>query len=59
MGSPAEIDSFLQRVTESNQRILQQAGSFLAPDQLAALDHVLTDAIEKRKLQGAAYFKKQ
>jgi len=58
LGSQADIDSFLQRVTESNQRILQQAGSFLTPDQLAALDTLLTTSIETRKLQAAALIQK-
>ena len=58
MGSQADIDHFLQQVTESNQRILQQAGSLLTPDQAAALDSVLTKAIDSRKLQGAAFFPK-
>ncbi|HLX96657.1 MAG TPA: sigma-70 family RNA polymerase sigma factor, partial [Verrucomicrobiae bacterium] len=58
LGSPADIDNFLQRVTESNQHILQQAGSFLTPGQLAALDIVLTQAIEARKLQAAALIQK-
>ncbi|HEV2393538.1 MAG TPA: sigma-70 family RNA polymerase sigma factor [Verrucomicrobiae bacterium] len=56
--SQADIDTFLQQVTDSNQRILQQAGSFLKPNQLTALDDVLTKAIDARKLQGAAFFQK-
>jgi RNA polymerase sigma factor (sigma-70 family) len=58
LGSPADVDNFLQRVTESNQRVLQQAGSFLTPSQLAALNTVLTQAIEARKLQAAALLQK-
>jgi RNA polymerase sigma factor (sigma-70 family) len=58
LGSQADINNFLQRVAESNQRILQQAGSFLVPDQLTALDAVLTKAIEARKLQAAALIQK-
>ena len=58
MGSQADIEHFLQQVTESNQRILQQAGSLLTPDQAAALDSVLTKSIDSRKLQGAAFFPK-
>jgi RNA polymerase sigma factor (sigma-70 family) len=58
LGSQADIDAFLQRVAESNQRILQQAGSFLTPDQLASLNTVLTQAIEARKLQAAALIQK-
>jgi hypothetical protein len=59
LGSQADIDAFLQRVAESNQHILQQAGGFLAPDQLAALNTVLTKAIDARKLQAAALIQKQ
>jgi RNA polymerase sigma factor (sigma-70 family) len=59
MGSQADIDSFLQQVRASNQRIVQQAGSMLAPDQLAALDTVLNNAIDTRKLQAAALIQKK
>ncbi len=58
LGSQADIDSFLQQVAQSNQRIVQQATSFLTADQLAALDGVLTKGVEARKLQGAAFFQK-
>jgi RNA polymerase sigma factor (sigma-70 family) len=58
LGSQADIDSFLQQVNQSNQRILQQAGSFLTSDQLAALNSVLTKAIDARKLQAAALIQK-
>jgi len=58
LGSQADVDNFLQQVAQSNQRILQQAASRLDPEQLAALDSVLTKAIEARKLQGAAFFQK-
>lgn len=58
LGSQADIDAFLQQVTASNQRILQQAGSFLTPDQLAALNTVLTKAIDTRKLSAAALIQK-
>ena len=53
-GSQADIDSFLQRLAESNQRILQQSGSFLTPEQVGALSTVLSNAVNTRKLQGAA-----
>ena len=54
LGSQADINNFLQQVAQSNQRILQQAGSFLTPDQLAALNAVLAKAVEARQLQAAA-----
>jgi RNA polymerase sigma factor (sigma-70 family) len=58
-GSQAEIDHFLQQVTESNQRILQQAAGFLTPDQLNGLNAVLTNGIEARKAQGAAFMQRR
>ena len=58
LGSQADIDNFLQQVAGSNQHILQQAGGFLTPDQLSALNAVLTRAIEARKLQAAALIQK-
>ena len=54
LGSQADIDSFLEQVAESNQRILQQANTILTPGQLAALNTVLTNAINTRKIQAAA-----
>jgi RNA polymerase sigma factor (sigma-70 family) len=53
-GSQADVDSFLQRVTDSNQHIAQQASAFLSPDQLTALNTVLANGIKTRQLQGAA-----
>ena len=58
LGSQADIDAFLQQVAESNQRIAQQAGTFLTSDQLAALTTVLAKAIDTRKLQAAALIQK-
>ncbi|HWX22060.1 MAG TPA: sigma-70 family RNA polymerase sigma factor [Candidatus Binatia bacterium] len=58
LGSQADIDSFLQRVSESNQRIVQQAASFLTADQQDTLNNVLTKAINTRKLQAAALIQK-
>jgi hypothetical protein len=58
LGSQADIDNFLQQVDQSDQRILQQSGSFLTPDQLTALNTVLTNSINARKLQAAALYQK-
>jgi hypothetical protein len=58
LGSQSEIDDFLNQVAQSNQRILQQAGGFLTADQSAALEGILTKAIEGRKLQAAALIQK-
>jgi RNA polymerase sigma factor (sigma-70 family) len=59
LGSQTEIESFLQQVAQSNQRILQQAAGRLTPDQLATLEGVLAKGLESRKLQGAAFFQKR
>jgi hypothetical protein len=58
LGSQADIDNFLQRVADSNQRIVQQASSFLTPEQTSALSTVLSNSITTRKLQGAALVQK-
>jgi RNA polymerase sigma factor (sigma-70 family) len=54
LGSQADIDNFLQRVADSNERIVQQASGFLTPDQAGAPSTVLSNAVTTRKLQGAA-----
>jgi hypothetical protein len=48
----------MQQVAESNQRIVQQAGNVLNPDQLAALNTVLNNAVTSRQLQAAALIQK-
>lgn len=58
-GSPAEADSFLLRLNESNQRIVEQASAFLTPEQLGTLNSVLTNSVQARKIQSAAFFPKQ
>ena len=58
LGSQADIDAFLEQVAESNQRVLQQSANFLTADQLTALNNVLTNGINSRKLQGAALIQK-
>jgi hypothetical protein len=57
-GSQADIDNFLQRVADGNQRIVQQAGSLLSPEQTGALSTVLSNGINARRLQGAALVQK-
>ena len=54
-GPQPEIDSYLAKVGESNQRVLQQAGEFLNNDQLAALNTVLSNGITARVTQAAAF----
>jgi hypothetical protein len=58
LGSQADIDNFPGQVADSNQRILQQAASFLTAGQLASLNTVLTNSINTRKLQAAALIQK-
>ena len=58
LGSPADVSDYLQKVAESNQHILQQAGDILNPDQLAALNTVLTNGIATRKVYGEALVQK-
>jgi len=53
-GSQQDIDNHLAKVAESNQRVIQQAGSFLSADQVAALGTVLSNGINARITQGAA-----
>jgi len=57
-GSQADIDGFLEQVAASNQRIEQQAANFLTADQQAALNTVLTNAVNTRKLAAAAFIQK-
>lgn len=57
-GPQEQIDSYLARVAESNQRVLQQAEGFLNPDQLAALNTVLTNGVAARVTQAAAFTQK-
>lgn len=57
-GPQEYIDDHLQQVGESNQRILQQAGGFLTPDQMAALTTVLTNGVNDRIAQAAAFIQK-
>jgi hypothetical protein len=52
LGSPEDVSNYLGQVAASNQRILQQAGDILNPDQLAALNTVLTNGINTRKVYG-------
>jgi len=57
-GSQDQIDNYLRLVAESNQRVVQQAGVFLTPDQLAALNVVLTNALKARTAQAEALIQK-
>jgi RNA polymerase sigma factor (sigma-70 family) len=59
LGSQEDVAHYLQEVAESNQRILQQAGDILNPDQLAALNAVLTNGINTRKVYGEALGQKR
>jgi RNA polymerase sigma factor (sigma-70 family) len=58
LGSQSEIDDHLQKVQQSQQRILQQASSFLNSNQLSALEMVQRNSIAAQKAQAAALTEK-
>jgi RNA polymerase sigma factor (sigma-70 family) len=51
-GSRQEIEAYLAEVADSNQRILNQAASFLGPEQLATLAKVQSNSITAQRVQG-------
>ena len=57
-GSPSDFDEHMQKVQESQQRILQQASSVLNSNQLSALNAIQTDSLNARKTQAAAFLQK-
>jgi hypothetical protein len=57
-GSQSEIDQHLQQVQQSNQRIYDQAASFLNAQQLAALATLQSNTLNAQKTQGAALTQK-
>jgi len=57
-GSQSEFDEHVQQVKESQQRILQQASSFLNSNQLNALATVQSDSLNSQKTQAAAFVQK-
>jgi RNA polymerase sigma factor (sigma-70 family) len=57
-GSPDEVGQYLQKVADSNQHIAQQAAAFLAPDQLTALNTILSNALNTRAAEAAAFQKR-
>lgn len=57
-GTQEEVDGYLAKVADSNQRVIQQAGAFLSAEQLAALNMVLTNGITARVTQAAAFTQK-
>jgi hypothetical protein len=57
-GSQQDVDDYLLKVAESDQRIVQQAGSFLTPNQLTALNTLLTNGVTARITQAAALVQK-
>ena len=57
-GSQEYIDKHLSQVAESNQRILQQAGTFLKPDQLNVFSMVLSNGITERITLATALIRK-
>ncbi len=59
MGSPQEMQRYLARLEECNQRIITQASKFLTADQVNALGIILTNAVNTRLAQAAAVFGKK
>jgi hypothetical protein len=57
-GSQEHIDEHLLQVAESNQHIVEQASSILAPEQLNVLSTVLSNGIDSRIKQAAARISK-
>jgi RNA polymerase sigma factor (sigma-70 family) len=57
-GTPQEIEEHLANVQASNARIVQQAGSFLSPEQVSALSTVLSNGVSARLAFAAAYIQK-
>lgn len=57
-GPQEDIDAHLMKISESNQRILQQAGAFLSPEQVDALNTILNNGINERLAQAAAFIRK-
>ena len=57
-GSPSQVADYLLRLAESNQRVIQQASSFLTPEQLATLNAVLAKSVKARQAQAAALLPK-
>jgi RNA polymerase sigma factor (sigma-70 family) len=57
-GSQADFDEHIQKVQESQERILQQASSFLNSNQLSTLATIQTDSLNARKTQAAAFTQK-
>ena len=57
-GSQADFDQHIHKVQESQQRILEQAASFLNSNQLSVLATVQDDSLNARKTQAAAFTQK-
>ena len=57
-GPQPSIDDHLVQITESNQRILQQASGFLTADQVTELSLVLFNSITERMAQADAMIRK-
>jgi RNA polymerase sigma factor (sigma-70 family) len=57
-GPSNQVADYLQRLSESNQRVIQQAGSFLTPEQLTVLNAVLANGVKARQAQAAALLQK-
>jgi hypothetical protein len=52
-GSQEDVDEHFRKVVASHQRILEQAASFLTPEQLTTLSTVQSNSVIAQKIQGA------
>jgi hypothetical protein len=58
-GTEADIQSHLADIEQSNRRILEQAGSFLSPQQAEVLSTVLSNGINARLSFSEAYIRRR
>jgi RNA polymerase sigma factor (sigma-70 family) len=54
MGSPEQIEEYLQKIRDSNARVAEQAAGFLTPEQVTGLNTVLSNGVTARLTQAAA-----
>jgi hypothetical protein len=56
---PQDIQNHVSRIEQSNERILQQANTFLSPEQVSVLTQVLSNGLNARLSFAAAYIQKR
>jgi RNA polymerase sigma factor (sigma-70 family) len=59
MGPPDQVQRYLDRLAESNQRMIEKSRAFLSEDQILALGTMLTNSVNTRLAQAAVYGAKQ